>query len=75
MGSSARMGPAAFKGRNSYKKYRDVVQMDLNSLLSGEDNHFTPAKQSQIDIISSKQSSVALDHDQLLEQIGLNKSE
>ena len=45
MGSSAQMGPGgSFKVRNSYKRYRDVVQMDLHSLLSGEENHFTPAK-------------------------------
>ena len=49
--------------------------MDLHSLLSGEKKvNFSPAKNSQIEDISSKQSSVAFDHDQLLEQIGLNAS-
>lgn len=49
--------------------------MDLHSLLSGEspENQFEQVVPTKEDLDSSKQSSVAFNHDQLLEQIGLKK--
>jgi hypothetical protein len=62
------MGPNAFKNsmqrqsKLSTKKYRDVVQMDLNSLISGQERPIE-----DIEELSSKMSSYKIDHEDLLE--------